>query len=143
MRFKLNKEFAVRYLGVAALMAALGGWFAYDGYVKYPSMDAEALYREAHSGETAATPGQAEKFKENAVPRQKQFMVLAWGFAVFLAVKVFLLWRKEYDLDGEITEINRKDWIKKGIIRFKVNGRKVTLDAWHHEGVKEFVAGLE
>ena len=55
MRLKLNKEFAVRHLAVALLMAALGGWFAYDGYVKYPAMDAATLYREAHGGEDAAT----------------------------------------------------------------------------------------
>lgn len=142
MRLKLNKEFAVRHLAVALLMAALGGWFAYDGYVKYPAMDAATLYREAHGGEDAATPEQAEKFKANAVPRQKQFMALAWGFAAFLAANVFMLWRREYELEGEITDVDRRDWDKKGIIRFKVNGRKVALDAWHHEGVRELVSRL-
>lgn len=143
MRLELNPEFAVRHLGVALLMLALGGWFGYDGFVRYPQTDAATLYAEAHGGEKPADLEQAEKFKASAIPRQKQFMALALAFSVLLAANVFRLWRKEYDLDGEITDVDWKDWKKKGIVRFKANGRKTTLDAWHHKGVKEIAEKLQ
>jgi len=123
-------------------MAALGCWFAYDGYVAYPATPAAELYAGAHGGEKPQSEAQAEKFKAGAIPRQKQFMALAFGFAFCLAANVFLLWRKEYDLDGAITDVDRRDWQKKGIIRFKVDGRKVTLDSWHHQGVKAIAEKL-
>lgn len=137
MRLKLNKEFALRHLGVAALMAALGGWFAYDGYVAYPAADAMEMYAKAHGGERAQSVEQAEKYRQNAIPRQKQFMMLAWAFSAYLLVNLAYLWRKEYDFGGKITEVDEKDWEKKGILRFKVDGKQTVLDAWHHEGVKE------
>ena len=139
MKLKLNKEFAVRHLGVAVLMAALGGWFAYDGYVAYPATPAPELYANAHGGESAASPEQAEKYKASAIPRQKQFMAICWLFALYLAANVGFLARKSFYLDGKITDVDDRDWAKKGILRFKVDGKKTVLDAWHHAGVKELV----
>ena len=137
MKLKLNPEFAVRHLGVAALMMALGGWFAYDGFVSYPRTPAPELYASAHGGEPAASLEQAEKYKASAIPRQKQFMAICWLFALYLAANVGFLAKKSFDLDGEITDVDDRDWAKKGILRFKVNGKKTVLDAWHHQGVKE------
>ncbi len=36
----LNKEYAVRFAGVAALLLAFAGWFIYDGAVGYPGENA-------------------------------------------------------------------------------------------------------
>ena len=73
----------------------------------------------------------------NPMDHQKQFMMLAWAFSAYLLVNLAYLWRKEYDFGGKITEVDEKDWEKKGILRFKVDGKKTVLDAWHHEGMKE------
>jgi hypothetical protein len=40
-KLKVNPEFFRRHLFVTVLMAGLGAWFAYDGYVKYPSQSEE------------------------------------------------------------------------------------------------------
>lgn len=37
---RLNKEYAVRFVGVAALLLAFAGWFVYDGAVGYPGENA-------------------------------------------------------------------------------------------------------
>ena len=136
MKLKLNKEFALRHLGVAALMAALGGWFAYDGFVTYPRTPAPELYAKAHGGEQAPSLEQAEKYKTSAIPRQRQFMAICWVFALYLGLNVWRLSRKDFALDGKITEIDDRDWKKKGILRFKVDGKKTVLDAWHHADAK-------
>ena len=36
----LNREYAVRFLGVAALLIAFAGWFLYDGLIGYPNENA-------------------------------------------------------------------------------------------------------
>ncbi len=36
MKTTLNKEYALRFLGVTALFLALSGWFLYDGLIGYP-----------------------------------------------------------------------------------------------------------
>ena len=33
MKFSLNKEYAVRHLGVTILFFGMGCWFGYDGFV--------------------------------------------------------------------------------------------------------------
>ncbi len=37
----INKEYALRFLGVALLFVAFSGWFLYDGLVGYPRRNAE------------------------------------------------------------------------------------------------------
>ncbi len=41
MTTTLNKEYALRFLGVAVLFLALSGWFLYDGFIGYPRKNAE------------------------------------------------------------------------------------------------------
>ena len=45
MKLKINSEYATRHLFVTLLMIGLGGWFGYDGFVRYPATSADALYR--------------------------------------------------------------------------------------------------
>lgn len=137
-RLKVNPEFFRRHLFVTVLMAGLGAWFGYDGFVRYPS-ESDEYFTERHLERHSATE------------RQKQFMALS--FLASLAVGVHL-WKVcrfafAYDDDGfeykgvkrrydEVKNVDRSLWEKKGII--KVDG--IALDAWHHLGVKEVAARL-
>ena len=40
MKLTLNREYAVRHLGVSALFAGLAGWFLYDAVFVYPYLPA-------------------------------------------------------------------------------------------------------
>ena len=156
MQLKLNREFAARHLFVAALMAAMGGWFAYDGYVKYPSMTPEALYASCHNGAQAASPEAARRFRESAIPRQKQFMALCFAASVVVGLGVLRAARFRFSYDGDgfdfggrrqslddITGVDASRWEKKGILKLSTKGGAVTLDAWHHAGVDGFYEILE
>ena len=151
MKLKLNREFAVRHLFVAALLAAMGAWFAYDGYVTYPSMTPEALYEKIEHSQPPSHEA-AVKVYENAIPRQKQFMALCLLGSLVVGLGVLKAWRFrfEYDDDGffwnghrmtkaDILSVNDSQWKKKGIFRLKTRFGKITLDAWHNAGVDEFV----
>lgn len=151
MKLKLNREFAMRHLFVAALLAGMGGWFAYDGYVTYPSMTPEALYEQI---EKSAPPSKeaAEKVYANAIPRQKQFMALCLlgaaivGFGVWRASRFRFAYRERcFSFNGrrhavdEVAKADVSQWKKKGILRITLwDGTRITLDAWHHKGVEGF-----
>lgn len=151
MKLKLNREFAMRHLFVTVLLSGMGGWFAYDGYVTYPSLTPEALYERI---ENSAPPSReaAEKVYANAIPRQKQFMALCFlgaaivGFGVWRASRFRFTYRergfayegRRYRLD-DIANIDLSQWRKKGILRLTVrDGTKIVLDGWHHSGVDGF-----
>lgn len=137
-KLKVNPEFFRRHLFVTVLMAGLGGWFGYDGFVKYPA-ESDEYFAGLHLE------------KATAIERQKQFMALS--LLASLAVGLHLLkvcrFRFEYDEDGfvhngvrraykDVKTVDRSKWDKKGIV--KVDG--IVLDAWHHLGVKEVAARL-
>ena len=134
----LNREFAVRHLGVALLMLGLSGWFAYDGYVAYPKHD-EAWFEQQHLN------------KDSAIRRQREFMILAFVAALVIAGHVGAVARLDfsYDDDGfvcggvkrrfaDVKSVDWSKWEKKGIV--KVDG--IVLDAWHHTGVREVAEKL-
>ncbi len=141
-RLTLNREFAVRHLGVALLMLGLSGWFAYDGYVAYPAHDDEWFERQ-------------HLRRESATRRQREFMVLALVAAVVIAGHVGAVARLDFSYDGDgfecggvrrrFADVKSVDWTKwerKGIV--KVDG--IVLDAWHHSGVRgvaEILRSLE
>lgn len=151
MRLKLNKEFAARHIFVAALLVGMAGWFGYDGYVTYPSMTPDALY-ELIEHSQPPTPETAEKVYANAIPRQKQFMVLCLigaaviGLGVFRAARFSFTYRergfsfqgRRYAID-DVAAVDVSQWKKKGILKLRLrDGAKVTLDNWHHTGVGGF-----
>ena len=134
-RLKLNREFAVRHLGVALLMLGLSGWFAYDGYVAYPRHD-DDWFEQQHL------------VKDNAIRRQREFMVLALVAALVIAGHVGVVAKFDfaYDENGfacggvkrsfaEVKSIDWSKWEKKDIV--KIDG--IVLDAWHHVGVRGVV----
>lgn len=132
-KLRLNREFAVRHVGVALLMLGLSGWFAYDGYVAYPEHD-DAWFEQQHLR------------KDNAIRRQREFMVLALLAAVVIAGHVGLVAKFDFSYDesgfscggvkrsfADVKSVDWSKWEKKGIV--KVDG--IVLDAWHHVGVKD------
>ena len=149
---KLNREFAVRHLGVAALMLGLSGWFGYDGFVTYPAMSSYELYCSIEKSEPPAGLDLAA-FKKQKTQTQYGFAALALLAALVVGGHVALVARLrfEYDDDGfsaagrprrafsDVRSVDWSKWKSKGIVR--VDG--VTLDAWHHDGVRDVAASLE
>ena len=137
-KLSLNREFAARHLGVALVMLGLSGWFAYDGFVDYPSRD-DTWFETRHLQ------------RDNAIRRQKEFSVLALVAALAIAGHVWALsrFRFEYDDDGfvcggvkrkfaDVKSIDWSKWEKKGIVKVD----DIVLDSWHHTGVKDVAALL-
>lgn len=137
-KLKVNPEFFKRHLFVTVLMAALGGWFGYDGFVTYPAAD-DTFFEERHL------------VRETATRRQKQFMVLAFLAAAAVGIHLWKIvsFKVEYDGEGfvyngirrlyrEVKNVDRSKWEKKGIV--KADG--IVFDAWHHLGVKDIEKNL-
>ena len=131
---KLNREFFVRHLGVAVLFFGMACWFGYDGYVAYPRHD-DGWFETRHLK------------RDNAIRRQKEFMVLAFIASLVVGGHLFAVSRLRFSFDDEgfvhngrrtafrdVKTVDRSKWEKKGIV--KVDG--ITLDSWHHTGVREF-----
>ena len=154
MKLKLNREFAARHLFVTALLAAMGCWFAYDGYVTYPSMTPEALYEKIEHSQPPSHEA-AMKVYENAIPRQKQFMGLCLIGALVVGLGVLRAWRFDFEYDDagftwngrrmtfdDIKSVDDSQWKKKGILKLDTRFGRITLDAWHNTGVDGFRAKL-
>ena len=150
MKLTLNREFATRHFGVALLMLGLSCWFGYDGFVRYPATPAAELYKSIE-GSDAPEGFNLEAFKTQKTQTQYGFTFLTLLASLVIGGHVWLLSKFRFEYDDEsytfagrrvairdIKSVDRSQWEKKGIIR--VDGIK--LDAWHHAGVKEFVAKL-
>ena len=149
-RLRLNPEYAKRHLFVTLLMIGLGGWFGYDGFIGYPATPAAELYKSIEKSE-APEGFDLEAFKRQKIGTQYGFTILAFFVAVVVGSRLarnrrfkfgytddFYVYRGRRRPFSSIKKIDRSQWEKKGII--KVDG--ITLDSWHHLGVKEFVEKL-
>ena len=154
MELKLNREFFRRHLFVAVLMAGMGCWFGYDGFVAYPATDAAELYRRIENRDAPADFDLAA-FKDQKIKTQYGFTFLALLAAALIGGHLWLVSRFRFSFDdegfavggvkhayGEIKNVDRSLWEKKGIVTVSGEGFSVKLDAWHHVGVKEFVAKI-
>ena len=150
MKLTLNREFAIRHVGVALLMLGLSCWFGYDGFVRYPATPAAELYKSIE-GSDAPEGFNLEAFKVQKTQTQYGFTFLTLLASLVIGGHVWLLSKFRFEYDDEsytfagrrvaikdIKSVDRSQWETKSIIR--VDGIK--LDAWHHAGVKEFVAKL-
>ena len=150
MKLTLNREFAIRHVGVALLMLGLSCWFGYDGFVRYPATPAAELYKSIE-GSDAPEGFNLEAFKVQKTQTQYGFTFLTLLASIVIGGHVWLLSKFKFEYDDEsytfagrrvalkdIKSVDRSQWEKKSIIR--VDGIK--LDAWHHVGVKEFVEKL-
>lgn len=153
MKISLNSEYARNHLFVVVLMAALAGWFGYDGFVRYPATGAAELYEriERSAPGPGWSPEALEAFKTQKIRTQYGFCALALLAAAVVGLRLLASARFRFDYDetgfsvggerhlySDISGADDRDWEKKGICRLDVGGRKVVLDAWHHRGVKEF-----
>jgi len=156
MKIKLNREFAQRHLFVTVLMIGLGGWFGYDGLIRYPSTDAAVLYREIE-GNDAPTGFNLEAFKAQKTKTQYGFTILSLCVAAIVGSGLWKAYTFDFSFDengftwngrtyaySDIKSCDRSLWEKKGILKLKVADTQtnrtldLTLDAWHNTGVKEF-----
>ena len=149
-RLRLNPEYAKRHLFVTLLMLALGCWFGYDGFVGYPATPAAELYKSIEKSD-APEGFDLEAFKKQKIGTQYGFTIIAFFVAAVVGSRLMKSKRFEFAYDDEayvyrgkrhalssIKNVDRSKWEKKGIV--KVDG--ITLDAWHHLGVREFVEKL-
>ena len=131
-------------------MIGLGGWFGYDGFIGYPATPAAELYRSIE-GSDAPEGFDLEAFKKQKIGTQYGFTILAFFVAAVVGSRLakskrfkfgytddYYVYRGRRHLVSEIKTVDRSNWEKKGIIKFD----GITLDAWHHLGVKEFVEKL-
>ena len=152
MKLQLNREYAMRHLGVAVLFLGLCGWFLYDGAITYPKMDDAEFSEQILHGRDRQ--GDFDKLKREAINRQYQFAGICGIASLLIALGVgrcrlqTLEWDDEKmcgSLTGgkplafsDVSGVDDRRWEKKGILVVYANdGRRFTLDTWHHSGAKE------
>ena len=155
VKLKPNREYVMRHLFVTVLMAGLCCWFGYDGFVRYPATPAAELFKSIEGRDPNARELEGdylERFKDQKTKTQYGFTLFAGLVALVVGLRLFASYRFDFEFDddgfvhqgrrraySDIRNVDRARWEKKGIIR--VDG--ITLDAWHHTGVKEFVERVE
>ena len=153
MKLKLNKEYVRRHLFVTLLMAGLGCWFGYDGFVRYPSMAAADLYRMIEKNDPPAGMN-LDAFKRQKTQTQYGFTVISLFAALVVGLRLLKAAKFDFEFDdsgftcqgrrfanSDIVDVDRSAWEKKSILVLRLKGgEKIVLDAWHHLGVKEFAA---
>lgn len=155
MKLQLNREFAARHLGVAVLLLGLGGWFGYDGVVRYPASSAHEIYVAIEKSEPPAGLD-LEAFKRQKIQTQYGFAALCLLAGAVVALGVLVNRHRTLEWDDEkmtgtltggrplafadVVGVEDAQWARKGIlVLLAKDGRRVKLDAWHHVGVKELV----
>ncbi len=132
-------------------MVGLGGWFGYDGFIRYPATPATELYRSIE-GSPAPAEMNLEAFKRQKIQTQYGFTFISLIVALIVGLRLLKSYKFKFEFDkdcfttqgkrftyADIKEIDHKEWDKKRILKIKLtNGWVVILDAWHHLGVKDF-----
>ena len=148
---KVNPEFFRRHLAVCLVMFGVGCWFGYDGFVTYPKTPAAELYEKIEKSKPPE--GFAlEAFKRQKIKSQYGFTVLCLVASALIGLHLASVACFRFDFDeasfvwngkkyalSDVKSVDRSQWKKKGIVRLELaDGVRVTLDAWHHLGVKDF-----
>ena len=150
-RLKLNPEFFYRHLAVCLLMFGMSCWFGYDGFVRYPATPAAELYEKIESSKPPEGFN-LDAFKRQKIQSQYGFTALCLLASVLIGLHLASVasFRFEFDDSGfvwrgkklslsDIKSVDRSQWKKKGIVKLLLaDNSRVTLDAWHHVGVREF-----
>ena len=206
----INREYMVRFLGVALLFIALTGWFIYDGKIGYPTTNAQVApvaavlskqamtasdwMNTAKTGKAPlvaafeqaglATPSKysdtfqswigagdpraneveaAQVVLQQPVYRDEdihaQFVSAGIGFVAALALLglVGLRYLTKFTLENDIltvtlgktsrpfavanlVKVDDTQWEKRGILKLTFREGSVTLDAWHHTGIRPIAA---
>lgn len=150
-RLRPNPEFFRRHLAVCLLMFGVGCWFGYDGFVAYPNTPAAELYEKIEKSKPQVGFNLAA-FKRQKIKSQYGFTALCLLASALIGIhlasvaafrfdwdETCFVWRgKRYAL-ADIKGADRSQWKKNGIVKiFLADGARITFDAWHHLGVKEF-----
>ena len=150
-RIKLNPEFFYRHLAVCLLMFGMSCWFGYDGFVAYPRTPAAELYEKIESSKPPEG-FQLEAFKRQKIQSQYGFTALCLLASALIGLNLAsvasfhfefddsgFVWRGKKLSLSDIKSVDRSQWKKKGIVKLLLaDNSRVTLDAWHHLGVKDF-----
>lgn len=153
MKLSLNKEYAVRHLGVAVLFLGLAGWFGYDGLVGYPSQTAHDIYVSIEKSEPPEGTD-LEGFKAQKIKAQYGFAAIFAAISLVVGLRLWRSWKSTLEWDDEkmlgsltggkplafadVERVDERRWANKGILVLHADdGRRVTLDAWHHTGVED------
>lgn len=208
----INRDYAVRFLGVAILFMALAGWFLYDGKIGYPqenervapvamALSAQPLaaadwmntaktgraplveafekagltlpskYRDTFqswisAGDPRATEIEAAQMVlQQPVHREEdiraQFvsagigLLAAFGLLGLLSIRLLTRFelsentltlffgkkRQDFALDS-LQKVDTTQWEKRGILKVTFASGSVTLDAWHHAGIRPIAEKL-
>ncbi len=206
MTTTINKEYALRFLGVALLFLVFAGWFLYDGMLGYPQKNAQLQPIAAQLAERPLTPADwmnqvktgtaplVEAFRAAGMdapakicdtysswintqdPRAQsveaaravllqplysendilaQFISAGIGLAASLLLMACVLLRvlTRHTLENDtltvtfgkrstvyplttLQQVDDTQWEKRGILKARFGSRWLTLDAWHHAGVR-------
>ncbi len=152
MKLTLNREFLVRHLFALAVFLLLGGWFGYDAFVRYPATSAHDLYVSIENSEPK-DGADLEPFKAQKIATQRVFAGLTLLAAFGIGLHLFLVTRFSFSWDDagfthagkrrtwdEVVRTDDSAWAKKNVFKLIGKDWTVTLDAWHHTGVKDVVA---
>lgn len=140
MKLTLNREYAIRHIGVAALFFGLSLYFLYDAIFVYPYLPNDGTHHTTVEFQ----------YTSAALLALVAFVV---AFRVFRSWKSTLTWDEEQmtgTLTGgeplrfdDIDHLETDKWEPKQILVVHAkDGRRVTLDAWHHAGARELAEKL-
>ncbi len=150
VKLHLNREFLLRHVFSLLVFLALGGWFAFDAYVRYPRTDARELYT---SIEKSAPPEGLDlpAFKKQKTQTQSILALLTLAAAAGVGLHLLMVARFAFSFSddsfscgaesfsySDVSKVDSTRWSAKGILVVYAGGRKMALDSWHHSGVKEF-----
>ena len=100
-------------------------------------MQAEIPYQLSHQGSPRILEWVAYPFSRGSSRPRNQTRVSA-SFRFEFDDSGFV-WRGKKLSLSDIKSVDRSQWKKKGIVKLLLaDGSRVTLDAWHHLGVKDF-----
>ena len=206
----INRDYLVRFLGVAALFFALAGWFLYDGKIGYPATNAQvapvanllsqqnltasdwmntaktgkaplvdafeqagletpAKYSDTFQSWIGAGDPRANDVNAAQVVLQQpvyrdedihaQFVSAGVSCLAALALLglVGLRYGTRFTLDAQtltvtlgkttrafpldtLVKVDDSQWEKRGILKLTFRDGNVTLDAWHHTGIRPMAA---
>jgi len=157
MTLTINREFLKRHLFAVLLLAGLGAWFGYDGFVTYPKTPAAELYAsiEKSAPPASMTEERLEAFKAQKIQSQYGFCLALLFASAVAGLHLLGVSRLRFSFDdegftwngkrhsyGDVRSVDRTKWAKKGILKLALADGSVTLDAWHHAGVVEFETRL-
>ena len=157
MKLTPNREFLVRHLFACLVFLALGGWFGYDAFVRYPATPAQDLYLSIEGAGAPLKPqAELEAFKAQKVGMQRLFAFAGLLAGAFVGLHLLSVVRFSFSFDDAgftcggvrhgydaVESLDTSAWEKKNVVKIVGKDFKITLDGWHHQGVKDFFEKMQ